>query len=227
MDDIKDYVANCYADMKMVNFLLEVIPDYEKVLVYRHHKFVDSYKKLNGNLSKISKSFGFSEVDIRRIFWRIQKKLLLEFVNRVDQGKIRGVRKVPSTFDSFLMWQLQQFREDAKEVYIYVKLKMSKSFNIDGVTPKKEEQIIKVLEKLCKRNDLDNILPAKVYPIAKDLLDGMTLTKVAEKHSKNFNYLVTTILGVKKPRNKAECGWLSYLENAAYDERKIIQFPIN
>ena len=191
--------------MKMVDFLLKSIPDYKKVLVNRHHKFVQSYFEYNGNLTMIGHAHGYSSLEIRRIFWRIQRKLLLEFVDRIDKGNVMFSR-VPSTFKHFLLWQLSQFRDDAEIVSEYILNKMNKQqqqqqhkpvakvtkavkvekeevksrFNIDGVTKARRVKVERILDHLSKVENLENIMPKRAYAIAKDLLDGVSFTEVLE-----------------------------------------------
>lgn len=226
LDNIKDYVINCYADMKMVDFLLQNVTNYYEVLLPRHHKFVESYVKYKGSLKMVSATHGYSENDIKRIFWRIQKKLLLEFVEQAGKGKLK-VKDVPETFDSFLLWSLEQFREDAHALYLFIKSKLVYTFNIDGVSSAKSDQIKYVLDILSSIEKLENILPEKVYPIAKDLIEGVSLTETVKKHNRNLSYVVTTIIGTKNPRSASERGWLAYVdESNNIKEDKIIQFPL-
>ena len=247
MKEIEEYVVNCYADMKMVDFLLKSIPDYKKVLVNRHHKFVQSYFEYNGNLTMIGHAHGYSSLEIRRIFWRIQRKLLLEFVDRIDKGNVMFSR-VPSTFKHFLLWQLSQFRDDAEIVSEYILNKMNKQqqqqqhkpvakvtkavkvekeevksrFNIDGVTKARRVKVERILDHLSKVENLENIMPKRAYAIAKDLLDGVSFTEVLEKHKKKANYLLTTIIGTASARNRSERGWMQYAEPK---NNKVINFP--
>ncbi|AEO93760.1 gp502 [Bacillus phage G] len=226
MKEIESYVVDCYADIEMIDFLLEVLPDYQNVLIERHQKFVNSYLKYKKKIRMVGVTYGYSDKDIKRIFWRVQRKLLLEFINRVDQNKltISEAIKIPKNFDAFLMWQLRQFREDAETVFIYIRSKMIKKLNIDGVSVKRKDQITDVLKELYTIEDLQSVLPKKIYPIANDLLNGMSLTEVAKKYDRNLNYLIVSIVGVKNPRSKSERGWLAYLENDV--DNRVIQFPV-
>lgn len=228
MKDIKLYVTECYADIEMVNFLLDIIKDYENVLVKRHHKFVESYFYYNRNIEMVAKAYGFSKGDMLRIFWRIQRRLLLEFIERAGKGLIK-VKETPKNFDAFLLWQLEQFRDDAYEVYTYIKGMIIDQikFNIDGVSETRKEQIENILKELSKYNNLEEILPKHVYGMAKDLLSGMSLTEVVKKHNKSLDYVVTSIVGRKKWRSKSERGWLGYIEDYQNNlkKSKIVQFP--
>jgi len=226
MQNIEQYVTNCYADMQMVDFLLENVPDFYTHLIIRHHKFVESYAQYKGSIKMVAAVHGYADTDMKRIFWRIQKKLLLAFIDLAYKGRLK-ISETPETFDSFLMWQLEQFREDASAVYTHIKSKLVYNFNIDGISEKRREQVKFVLEILSTADDL-SVLPDNAYPLAIDLLDGMALTKVVEKHKKNLNYVVTSIIGRNNPRSKAERGWLAYLENEVSTKReiKIIQFPL-
>lgn len=228
MKDIKLYVTECYADMEMVNFLLDIIEDYENVLFKRHHKFVESYFYYNRNIQMVAKAYSFSEKDMLRIFWRIQRRLLLEFIERAGKGLIK-VKETPKNFDAFLLWQLEQFRDDAYAVYTYIKDMIIDQikFNIDGVSKTRKEQIENILKELSKYNNLEEILPKYVYVMAKDLLSGMSLTEVVKKHNKNLDYIVKSIVGRKKWRSKSERGWLGYIEDYQNNlkKSKIVQFP--
>lgn len=234
MSNIDSYVTKCQADMKMINFLLDTINDYQNILIPRHHKFVDTYIHYKRNLKMVSVIHGFNEKEIKSIFWRIQRKLLIEFIELAGANKVT-VATTPENFDSFLLWQLKQFRDDADAVFEFIKNRIVKKFNIDGVTKNKQEEIEYVLRMLSTYKDLNTILPEKAYIVAKDLLDGLSFTEVIEKHDRNKKYLLISIIGKPNPRSKAERGWLAYLGDEAtknivekqvkIEKEKVIQFP--
>lgn len=225
MSNIDYYVSNCYADMNMIDFLLEQVPDYQNVVVPRHVKFISSYVTYKKNLKMVGMTLGFSEIDVRRIFWRIQRKLLLEFIDRAGKGRIK-VKVLPLNFDEFLLWQLHQFREDANGVYIYVKSRLLQDFNINGVSKVRKQQIENVLNELSTYDNLDEILPKNIYPIALDLLNGVSFTDVVEKYKRSDKYLVINIIGSKSPRSKSERGWLAYVRDYEANQAKIINFRL-
>lgn len=223
---IDNFITHCYADMEVVNFLLDTITDYHDIVNVRHHDHINVYNQYKRNFKMTCIIREYSEEDMKRIFWRIQRKLLLEFIERAGRNKIK-VNSLPKNFDAFLLWQLEQFRDDAILVYGYIKKKITKQYDIDGVSEKRKKLIIEVLDALIMRDDLENILPEKIYLIAKDLLNGIPYTEVAKKHDKTVAYLATNIIGKENWRNKSERGWLGYIkdqENTKND--KIIQFPL-
>ena len=57
--------------------LRRYIFDWKDIILKRHHPFVEYYIKHKGNMSKVSKSVGYSIVDLRAIFLRIQSQFEL------------------------------------------------------------------------------------------------------------------------------------------------------
>lgn len=71
--------------------------NWKDIILKRHHPFVEYYIKHKGNMSKVSKSVGYSIIDLRAIFLRIQSQFELyeENENSVFVDMVLNVYGLP------------------------------------------------------------------------------------------------------------------------------------
>lgn len=223
MERIINNIIKCHADMETINYLLDTIKDWDTILTQRHVKYVQAYEQYKRQIKMVAAVYNFTESDMLSIFWRIQRQLFVEYINRASNGLIKSLY-VPDKFDDFLMWSLMQYRDDAKSVFEFIKKKTQDQFNIDiPATPRKTnvENILKVLSMFEKLE-----MPVYLNEMFIDLKNGMALTDVAKKHNRSVEYLVRSIIGSKNPRYDSERGWLTYInEEPKIEKNKILEFP--
>lgn len=63
-------------NLKNVDAILKKYPDWKKGLVKRHHKFVEAYLTLNGDVRMVGLKYTFSYEDMLSIFLRIERCLI-------------------------------------------------------------------------------------------------------------------------------------------------------
>lgn len=120
MNRIYDNITKCHADMEVVGYLIDKITDWEKVVDIRHVKFIVSYNTFKRNLKITAAACNYSESDMKSIFWRIQRKLFVEYINRASLEKIKP-SVVPEKFNDLLFWTLQQYSDNSVSLFEKIK----------------------------------------------------------------------------------------------------------
>ncbi|MNJ90553.1 hypothetical protein D3C87_81520 [compost metagenome] len=106
--------------MKVVEYLLESVSNWHEIIAVRHIKFVESYFSYKKQLKVMATAYNYSESDMLCVFWRIQRQLFVAYINQASAGQIKP-GKVPDKFNEFLLWSLQQYRDDAMFIYNNIK----------------------------------------------------------------------------------------------------------
>jgi hypothetical protein len=212
--------------MRVVDYLLDIIKDWNKILNQRHVKFVEAYEQYKRQLKMVSAVYNYNETETLCIFWRIQRQLFVEYINRSSNGLIKAAYEVPEKFDDFLLWSLKQYRDDAEKVFEFIKKKTRQEFNINILSELKKQKIESILKTLNMFEGLQ--LPENIKPIFEDLKDGQVFTEVAKKHERSVDYLIRSIIGRTNPRYNSERGWLAYISDEVKLEKreiKVLEFP--
>lgn len=204
------------ADMETVNYLLDSIPDWENVLIRRHVKFVREYEMTERDLRAAGATFFFSEEDMQSVFWRIQKTLLAEYVERFRTGRLsRPSVKPPRHFEAFVRWYVTYNRyEDAEVIVRALRRFLAGEVCVDGVGPQRRRRIEAVLDTLAHVENLAEVLPERYCRIVNDLFNGFSLTDTAVRHGLSHESLVRIIVGRDHPRRPSERGLMAYVGDA-------------
>jgi hypothetical protein len=211
MSRIESHINLSRADMPTVEYLLKVIPDWNRVVIERQQKFITAYFQYKGKLDVIGKAYNFSSKDMLSIYWRIQKVLIMEYVPRVLKGKIDTTVEPSNLFYDFLAWQLQHIEGPNAEITfnaIQALLEDTITLNIDGVTENKKKQIEEVLNELHKVSNLEEVIPVKYSKLVNDLFKGMAFTTALEKNRLKKQYTMDILVGRPNGRTSAEKGLL-------------------
>lgn len=106
--------------MKVVEYLLESVSGWREIIAVRHIKFIESYFSYKKQFKVMAAAYNYTESEMLSVFWRIQRQLFVAYINQASKGEI-STGKVPDKFNEFLLWSLQQYRDDAETIYHKIK----------------------------------------------------------------------------------------------------------
>lgn len=206
-----------YANMNVVNKLIEIIPDWANVVIPRHVKFIKSYENSGRNLSKAGMDYNYSKNDMLSIFLRIERTLKAEYDKRVKEGKIKKVNLYYSNNKKIIPITANISKQIVEKASSDIKELTQPQFNIDGVTDIKQQQILDVLKVASNIKNISQIVSPSHVAIIEDLLKGINFSKVLDKYGRSRDYTFTILLGKKNPRSKSEEGLLATITRAERD----------
>jgi predicted DNA-binding protein YlxM (UPF0122 family) len=212
--DYNEVLDNCGFRTKadMDNIIMYIKKhNWRDILTYRHKQFVEAYINNEFDLLKTARSTGYSCGELLAIFLRIESQFeLFEKYNPKSELKEKIRKRIkPRTIKTHKsMNKTETAIISKKSIIIYKQQHEIKPFKANPQTGKVEKDriILKGLEKANKIKNLQDILPASIYRTVMELFQGLTMKEIALQRKGNLPYLISTLVGLEKGRNKNELG---------------------